>query len=95
MKPVFIASAIVILAASLPLSASAQSSARHPARAKTTSKEVGGVEAIKPQEEQSKGDGVANGWSGGYAGVNGGGSFGATTGTNVVVPFGSAGKSEK
>ncbi len=53
------------------------------------------MEAIKPQEEQSKGDGVANGWSGGYAGVNGGGSFGATTGTNVVVPFGSAGKSEK
>lgn len=94
MKPVFIASAIVLLAASLPLSASAQPSPRR-ALAKPTTKEVGGVETIKPQEEQSKSAGEANGWSGAYAGVNAGGGFGATTGTNVVVPFGSAGKSEK
>lgn len=49
----------------------------------------GGVEAITPQEPPSKETGAATGWNGNYVGVNAGMGFGATTGTNVVIPFGS------
>jgi hypothetical protein len=58
-------------------------------------KEAGGVETIKPQEAPSKDAADGNGWNGTNVGVNAGGSFGATTGTNVVVPIGTSGKSKK
>jgi hypothetical protein len=50
---------------------------------------------MKPQEATSKDAGDGKGWNGAYVGVNAAGSFGVTAGTNVVVPFGTSGKSEK
>lgn len=61
------------------------------ARAKPTSGR-GGVEAITSQEPALKETGGAAGWNGAYVGVNAGGSFGATSGSNLVVPFGSPSK---
>lgn len=95
MKPLFIICAIASLAASLPESATAQSSSEHRSPAKPTMMEAGGVETIKPQEAPSKDTGGAASWNGTYVGVNGGMRFGATAGTNVVVPFGASGKSGK
>ncbi len=87
--------AIAALAASVPTSATAQSSSRLHGVAKNRMKDVGGVETIKPQEVEPKGAGDANGWNGAYVGVNAGGSVGTTTGTNVVVPFGTSGQTGK
>jgi len=56
---------------------------------------TGGVETIKPQEGPTKDTGKSAGWKGTYIGVNAGAGFGATAGTNVVVPFGSQAKPEK
>jgi hypothetical protein len=84
-----------LLVAFLPESANAQLSAKKHDPAKATMKETGGVETITPQEAPSKETSTGNGWSGAYVGVNAGRSFGATAGTNVVVPFGTSGKSEK
>jgi hypothetical protein len=95
MKPLFTICAIASLAASLPEAATAQSPSKHRHPAKPTMLEGGGVETIKPQEAPSKDTGGAAGWNGTYVGVNGGMGFGATAGTNVVVPFGTSGKSEK
>jgi outer membrane lipoprotein SlyB len=93
MKRLFILAIIASLAASLPEPATAQSSSKHRYKAKSTMVvEVGGVETIKPQEAPSKDTGGAAGWNGAYVGVNAGRSFGATAGTNVVVPFVSSGK---
>lgn len=51
---------------------------------------TGGLETIEPKEDQERERG---GWNGSYVGVNAGAGFGATAGTNVVVPLGtSAGK---
>ena len=80
--------------ASLPESVNAQPSAKHHSAAKSTMIKSGGVETIKPQEAPAK-DSDGNGWNGAYVGVNAGRSFGATAGTNVVVPFGTSGKTEK
>jgi hypothetical protein len=95
MEQILILAITASLALPLPESANAQSSVKSHSSAKSKINETGGVETIKPQEE-SKVTGEANGWSGTYVGVNAGGGFGATAGTNVMVPFGtSAGKSEK
>jgi hypothetical protein len=48
----------------------------------------GGVDTIPPQEPPSKDRDSAAGWNGSYVGVNAGMGFGATAGSNVVVPFG-------
>jgi hypothetical protein len=96
MKQLFILAIIASQAASLPEPAIAHSSSKHRHKAKPTMvMEVGGVETIKPQEAPSQDTGGAVGWSGAYVGVNAGRSFGATAGTNVVVPFGTSGKSVK
>jgi hypothetical protein len=67
--------------------------AQRPANAKPVA--TGGVETIKPREAPTKDTGDGAGWGGSYVGVNAGAGFGATAGTNVVVPFGSAPKPEK
>ncbi len=95
MKHVFILGIVASLAAAIPESVIAQSSSKQRLPAKSTIGEVGGVETIKPQEAPSKDAADGNGWTGAYVGVNAGGSFGATAGTNVVVPIGTSGKSEK
>jgi hypothetical protein len=86
MKAAFAVALGLSLAFSLP--ASAQPSARHSAGARSRASAAGGVETIKPQEAPSRDEGGVNGWNGRYAGVNAGMGFGATAGTNVVVPFG-------
>lgn len=90
--------AAIILAVSLsvaaPLSASAQPSSKPATFARSKPPTVRGVETIKPQETPSKDEG-AKGWNGSYVGVNAGTGFGATAGTNVVVPFGADGNGEK
>ena len=95
MKPFIVFAAIVALAA-IPTLATAQASPKAQGPARNRTKEVGGVETIKPQEAaRLPGVADANGWNGPYVGVNAGGSFGATAGSNVVVPFGTSGQSEK
>jgi hypothetical protein len=46
-----------------------------------------GLETIEPKEDKERKQGN---WSGSYVGVNAGAGFGATAGTNFVVPFGSS-----
>ncbi|WP_036282982.1 hypothetical protein [Methylocystis sp. ATCC 49242] len=65
------------------------------ARAKVKASRVGGVETIKPQEPPSKDRESGSGWNGAYVGVNAGAGFGATAGTNVVLPFGASGQPER
>jgi hypothetical protein len=71
------------------------SRSKHSSSAKPTMSSVGGVEASAPQEATSKGAGGGAGWNGTYVGVNAGMGFGATAGTNVVVPFGTGSKVDK
>lgn len=70
----------------------AQSSkATHPA-IKSKSTNVSGIDTITPKEADDKNTNNGSGWNGSYVGVNAGTSFGATAGTNVVVPLGSSDK---
>ena len=70
--------------------ASAQpSKATHP-MVKSKSGDVSGVDTITPKEAEDKTNQNGSGWNGSYLGVNAGTSFGATAGTNVVVPLGSS-----
>lgn len=48
---------------------------------------TGGLETIDPKEDKEREQG---GWNGSYVGVNAGAAFGATAGTNVVVPLGTS-----
>ena len=91
MKTAVILAFVLSVAASL--SASAQPSSKPTARSKATA--LSGVEAIKPQEQPPKEDSGVNGWNGSYVGVNAGMGFGATAGTNLVVPFGTSSSSDK
>ncbi len=50
-------------------------------------KSVGALEAIEPKETEEKARQPV-GWNGSYVGVNAGVGFGATAGTNIVVPLG-------
>jgi hypothetical protein len=95
MKPLFTICIMVSLAASLPESATAESSSKRRSPAKPMMMEVGGVETIKPLEAPSKDTGGVAGWSGTYVGVNAGMGFGATAGTNIVEPFRSSEKTGK
>jgi hypothetical protein len=56
---------------------------------KSKSGDVSGVEKITPKEADDKTTTNGSGWNGSYVGVNAGTSFGATAGTNVVIPLGS------
>jgi len=68
--------------------ASAQpSKATHP-MVKSKSGQVSGVDRITPKEADDKNTKNGSGWNGSYVGVNAGTSFGATAGTNVVIPLG-------
>lgn len=55
----------------------------------------GDAEAIMPQELPSKDMGSPAGWNGSYVGVSAGMGFGATAGSNLVLPLGPPSKSEK
>jgi hypothetical protein len=52
-----------------------------------SSQTTGGLEMIDPKEDKERKQGD---WNGSYFGVNAGAGFGATAGTNVVVPLGSS-----
>ena len=50
---------------------------------------VTGVDTITPKEADDKTTTNGSGWNGSYVGLNAGTSFGATAGTNLVIPLGS------
>ncbi len=50
---------------------------------------VNSLNNLQPKEEANKTTKNGSGWNGSYVGVNAGTSFGATAGTNVVIPLGS------
>ena len=56
---------------------------------KSKSDDVSGVDTITPKEANDKTSKNGSGWNGSYVGVNAGTSFGATAGTNLVIPLGS------
>jgi hypothetical protein len=64
------------------------SKATHP-MVKSKSGDVTGVDKITPKEADDKDTQKSSGWNGSYVGVNAGTSFGATVGTNLVIPLGS------
>lgn len=86
---------IAVLCAFALAGASAQVLHKSPRQPNAKPVATGGVETIKPQEIPAKDTGNGAGWNGTYVGVNAGAGFGATTGTNVVVPFGLQPKPEK
>lgn len=49
---------------------------------------MSGVDTITSKEAEDKTKKNDSGWNGSYVGVNAGTSFGATAGTNVVIPLG-------
>jgi hypothetical protein len=59
-------------------------SSHHPT---TKHQEAVGLETIEPKEDKERKQGD---WNGSYVGVNAGAGFGATAGTNVVIPLGSS-----
>ncbi len=97
MKVVFVLVLNSLLLAAFPEAANAQGAhGRHRQAAGTKPLAAsGGVEANTPGETSSKGAGGGAGWNGSYVGVNAGMGFGATAGSNVVVPFGTGGNAEK
>jgi hypothetical protein len=56
---------------------------------KSKSSDVSGVDKITPKEPDDKTTKNGSGWNGSYVGVTAGTSFGATAGTNLVIPLGS------
>ena len=56
---------------------------------KSKSTNVSGFDTITAKEADDKSTKNSSGWNGSYVGVNAGTSFGATAGTNVVIPLGS------
>ena len=67
--------------------ASAQSPKTTHPMVKSKSGNVSGVDTITPKEADDKTNKDGSGWNGSYIGVNAGTSFGATAGTNMVVPL--------
>ena len=51
--------------------------------------DVSAADAVQSKEAADKNTQKSSGWNGSYVGVNAGTSFGATAGTNVVIPLGS------
>lgn len=47
------------------------------------------IDTIESKESDDKSARNGNGWNGSYIGANAGTSFGATVGTNAVIPLGS------
>lgn len=75
-----------ILDSLLGIVAAQPSKATHP-MVKSKSDNVSGVDTITPKETDDKTNKNGSGWNGSYVGVNAGTSFGATAGTNVVIPL--------
>ena len=90
MKPLLPLALSVLLLGIAPSDASSAqpSKATHPT-VKSKSGDVSGVDTITPKEEDDRSSKNGSGWGGSYVGVNAGTSFGATAGTNVVIPLGS------
>ncbi len=89
----FIRLASIILAM-LVSSASIETAYAQPSKTtysmvKSKTGEVKGVDTITPKEADDKTTNNGNSWNGSYVGVNAGTSFGATAGTNLVIPLGS------
>jgi hypothetical protein len=76
-------------ASSLNTASAQPSKPSHPT-IKSKSANLSGVDTITPKEADDKATKNGSGWNGSYVGVNAGTSFGATAGTNVVVPLGSS-----
>jgi hypothetical protein len=47
------------------------------------------VNTLQPKEADDKNAHKRSGWNGSYVGMNAGTSFGATAGTNLIIPLGS------
>jgi hypothetical protein len=92
----FIRLAVITLASFLESAsmgtASAQPSKTTHQIVKSKSGHVNGVDTITPKEADDKNTQKSSGWNGSYVGVNAGTSFGATAGTNLVIPLGSVEK---
>jgi hypothetical protein len=90
MKPYALLAWLVLLfgTVSLNTASAKQFKSSHP-MVKSKSGDVSGVEKITPKEADDKTTTNGSGWNGSYVGVNAGTSFGATAGTNVVIPLGS------
>ncbi len=89
----FIRLAVITLASFLESASMGTASAQplkttHPL-VKSKSRHVNGPDMLQPQEADDKNSQKASGWNGSYVGVNTGTSFGATAGTNLVIPLGS------
>ena len=56
---------------------------------KSKTNNVSGFDTITPKEADDKTTTNGSGWNGSYVGLNAGTSFGATAGTNLVIPLGS------
>ncbi len=85
--------AIIILAtflesASMGTASAQPSKTTHP-MVKSKSGHVSGIDTIAPKEVDDKTINNGSGWNGSYLGVTAGTSFGATAGTNLVIPLGS------
>ena len=83
--------AIIFGFASIDMALAQPSKNTHP-MVKFKASDVNGVDMLQPREADDKNSQKASGWNGSYVGVNAGTSFGATTGTNVVIPLGSDGE---
>lgn len=89
MKPYALLAWLVLLFDSVSLNtASAKPFKSSHSTVKSKSTNVSGVDTITPKEADDKTTTNGSGWNGSCVGVNAGTSFGATAGTNVVVPMG-------
>jgi hypothetical protein len=89
----FLRLAVIILAsfvesASMEIASAQPSKITHP-MVKSKASEVNGADMLQPKEADDRNSPKVSGWNGSYVGVNAGTSFGATAGTNVVIPLGS------
>ena len=90
MKPYALLALLVLLFGTVSLNtASAKPFKSPPSTVKSKSTNVSGVDTITPKEADDKTTTNGSGWNGSYVGVNAGTSFGATAGTNLVIPLGS------
>lgn len=69
--------------------AAAQPSKRAQPMVKSKTSDLKIIDTIESKEAEDKNARNGNGWNGSYIGANAGASFGATVGTNAVIPLGS------
>ena len=79
---------MLVSSTSIDMTFSQPSKVTHP-MVKSKSGDVSDVDKITPKEADDKDTQKSSGWNGSYVGVNAGTSFGATAGTNLVIPLGS------